>query len=47
MYGRRAWASSGSDRDHRWEGIVRQVFPKVRVDGHSEAVLAAIKALKP
>jgi thioredoxin-dependent peroxiredoxin len=27
-------------------GIVRHVFPKVKVDGHSEAVLEAIKAAK-
>ncbi len=26
------------------EGIVRSVFPKVKVDGHSSAVLEAIKA---
>jgi thioredoxin-dependent peroxiredoxin len=29
------------DRD----GVVRKVFPKVKVDGHAEAVLDAIKAL--
>lgn len=28
-------------------GIVRNVFPKVKVDGHSDAVLDAIQALKP
>ena len=27
------------------KGVVRQVFPKVKVDGHSDAVLNAIKAL--
>lgn len=27
------------------EGIVRKLFPKVKVDGHSDAVLAAIQAL--
>ena len=27
-------------------GVVRHVFPKVKVNGHSDAVLAAIKALK-
>ncbi len=26
------------------KGIVRSVFPKVKVDGHSSAVLEAIKA---
>ena len=26
-------------------GIVRAIFPKVKVDGHSDAVLAAIRAL--
>ena len=28
------------------EGVVRHVFPKVKVDGHSDAVLGAIKSLK-
>jgi thioredoxin-dependent peroxiredoxin len=28
------------------KGIVRKVFPKVKVDGHSAAVLAAIKSSK-
>ena len=28
------------------EGIVRKVFPKVKVDGHSDAVLEAIQSLK-
>ncbi len=28
------------------DGIVRQVFPRVKVVGHSEAVLEAIKGLK-
>jgi len=27
------------------KGVVRQVFPKVKVDGHSDAVLEALKAL--
>jgi len=27
------------------EGVVRKVFPRVKVDGHSDAVLEAIKAL--
>lgn len=27
------------------EGVVRKVFPRVKVDGHAEAVLAAVKAL--
>ena len=27
------------------EGIVRKVFPRVRVDGHAEAVLEALQAL--
>jgi peroxiredoxin Q/BCP len=25
-------------------GVVRRIFPKVKVDGHSEAVLAELKA---
>ena len=28
------------------KGVVRQVFPKVKVDGHSDAVLTAIKDAK-
>jgi len=28
------------------KGIVRAVFPKVKVDGHSTAVLEAVKAAK-
>ena len=28
------------------KGIVRQIFPKVKVDGHSEQVLEAVKACK-
>ena len=28
------------------EGIVRKIFPKVKVDGHSEQVLEAVKACK-
>ena len=27
------------------KGVIRQVFPKVKVDGHSDALLNAIKAL--
>jgi peroxiredoxin Q/BCP len=27
------------------EGVVRKVFPKVKVDGHADAVLEAVKAL--
>ncbi len=28
------------------KGVVRQIFPKVKVDGHSEAVLEALKNAK-
>ena len=28
------------------KGVVRQIFPKVKVDGHPQAVLEAIKAAK-
>jgi peroxiredoxin Q/BCP len=28
------------------EGTVRKVFPRVRVDGHSDAVLVAVRALE-
>ncbi|MBI1817707.1 MAG: thioredoxin-dependent thiol peroxidase [Deltaproteobacteria bacterium] len=27
------------------KGVIRAIFPKVKVDGHSDAVLAAVKAL--
>jgi peroxiredoxin Q/BCP len=27
------------------DGVVRKVFPKVKVDGHAEKVLEAVKAL--
>ena len=27
------------------EGIVRRIFPKVKVNGHAEAVLEAVKGL--
>jgi len=27
-------------------GVVRQIFPKVKVEGHSDAVLEALKAAK-
>jgi peroxiredoxin Q/BCP len=29
------------------EGVVRKVFPRVRVDGHGEQVLAALSLLRP
>jgi peroxiredoxin Q/BCP len=27
-------------------GVIRNIFPKVKVDGHSEEVLEAVKAAK-
>jgi peroxiredoxin len=27
------------------EGVVRKIFPKVKVPGHSEAVLGALRAM--
>ena len=44
MYGRKSMGVERTSFVIDSKGIVRQVFPKVKVDGHSDAVLTAIKA---
>jgi peroxiredoxin Q/BCP len=44
MYGRKSMGVERTTLIIDSKGIVRQVFPRVKVDGHSEAVLTAIKA---
>jgi peroxiredoxin Q/BCP len=46
MYGRKYMGVERTTYVIDAKGIVRQVFPKVKVDGHSTAVLAAVKACK-
>jgi peroxiredoxin Q/BCP len=46
MYGRKYMGIERTTYVIDAKGIVRQIFPKVKVDGHSEAVLAAVKACK-
>ena len=46
MYGRTSMGVVRSTFIIDGKGIVRHVFPRVRVDGHSDAVLKAIHALK-
>ena len=45
MYGKKSMGVVRTTFVIDGEGIVRQVFPKVKVDGHSDAVLEAIEAL--
>jgi peroxiredoxin Q/BCP len=45
MYGRRVLGMIRSTFVIDAQGVVRKVFPKVRVDGHEEKVLAALAAL--
>ncbi len=44
MYGKKSMGVERTSFVIDSKGIVRQVFPKVKVDGHSDAVLTAIKA---
>jgi peroxiredoxin Q/BCP len=46
MYGRKYMGVERTTYVIDSKGIVRQIFPKVKVDGHSKAVLAAVKACK-
>ncbi len=46
MYGRTSMGVVRSTFVIDGKGVIRQVFRKVKVDGHSDAVLAAIAALK-
>ena len=45
LYGRKVMGIERSTFLIDAEGVLRQVWRKVRVDGHAEAVLAAVKAL--
>jgi peroxiredoxin Q/BCP len=45
MYGRKVQGMIRSTFVIDASGVVRRVFPKVRVDGHAEAVLDALKTL--
>ena len=44
MYGRKSMGVERTSFVIDPKGVVRQVFPRVKVDGHSDAVLTAIKA---
>jgi peroxiredoxin Q/BCP len=46
MYGKKSMGVVRSTFVIDGSGIVRHVFPKVKVDGHSGAVLEALRALK-
>ena len=46
MYGRKYMGIERTTFVIDPEGIVRKVFPKVKVTGHSDAVLEAVKALR-
>ena len=45
MYGKKVTGMIRSTFVIDGEGTVRKVFPRVKVDGHAEKVLAAVKAL--
>ena len=45
MYGKRVTSMIRSTFVIHARGVVRRVFPRVRVDGHAEQVLAALAAL--
>ena len=46
LYGKKSFGVVRSTFVIDGEGVVRHVFPWVKVDGHSDAVLAAIRGLK-
>ena len=46
MYGKKSMGVERTSFVIDSEGIIRHVFPKVKVDGHCEAVLTALKAAK-
>ncbi len=46
MYGKKSMGVVRSTFVIDAEGVIRQIFAKVKVDGHCEAVLEAIKAIK-
>jgi peroxiredoxin Q/BCP len=45
LYGKKTVGSIRSTFVIDGEGVVRKVFPRVKVDGHAEQVLAAVSAL--
>ena len=45
MYGKKVMGMIRSTFVIDGEGVVRKVFPRVKVDGHAEKVLEAVKAL--
>ncbi len=45
MYGKKTVGMIRSTFVIDAEGVVRKVFPRVKVDGHAEKVLEAVKAL--
>jgi peroxiredoxin Q/BCP len=45
MYGKKSWGIQRSTFLIDAEGTIRRVWPRVQVDGHDEAVLAALKEL--
>lgn len=44
MYGRKSMGVERTTFVIDAKGLVRQIFPRVKVDGHADAVLAAVKA---
>lgn len=46
MYGRKSMGVERTTLVIDAQGIVRAIFPRVKVDGHSDAVLAALRGLK-
>ncbi len=46
MYGRKSMGVERTTLVIDGEGVIRAVFPRVKVDGHSEAVLEALDALE-
>ena len=46
LYGRKFMGIIRSTFVNDGDGVVRKVFPKVKVDGHAAAVLEAVQALK-
>ena len=46
MYGKKTMGVERTTFIIDAKGVVRQVFPRVKVDGHSDAVLEAVKAAK-
>ncbi len=46
MYGRKSMGVERTTFVIDGQGVVRAVFPRVKVDGHSEAVLAALRSFQ-